>query len=92
MNRKLQVLNNKGGSACYMTHEKYQVPCTKMHCKYWIKKTDSYNCTLLAAKKPMTLHDIGVVFGLTRMRICQIEKSAKIKLYNLLKRNKKHFF
>jgi len=94
MNKKLNLINNTNHkhSTCYEAHEHYKVQCNKMHCKYWIKKLDSCNCTLLAAKTPMTLHDIGIIFGLTRMRICQIEKTAKAKLFGLLKRNNKKLF
>jgi DNA-directed RNA polymerase sigma subunit (sigma70/sigma32) len=32
----------------------------------------------------MTLHEIGKIFGLTRMRICQIEKRALQKIKQAL--------
>jgi len=70
---------------CFAAHERFQQQCNKRTCKNWIDKSCSYNCVLLAAKKPMTLHEIGMIFGLTRMRICQIEKAAKAKITLMLK-------
>ena len=41
----------------------------------------SYNCVLIAAQEgPMTLQQIGDIFGITRMRVCQIEKKILKKL------------
>lgn len=40
------------------------------------------NCAVLAAKREdtRTLQEIGDIFGVTRMRICQIEKAVMSKL------------
>jgi len=56
----------------------------------WIDNYDSQNCTLIAAKQgPRTLQQIGDIFNITRMRICQIEKNAIFKL-NRKKRQLSH--
>jgi DNA-directed RNA polymerase sigma subunit (sigma70/sigma32) len=48
-----------------------------------MESEQNLNCTLLAAKKydqGMILEDIGKIFNVTRMRVCQIEKSTLNKL------------
>jgi DNA-directed RNA polymerase sigma subunit (sigma70/sigma32) len=46
-----------------------------------MKSPTHNNCAIIAAKSgPMTLQEIGEVFDVTRMRICQIEKTILKKL------------
>lgn len=60
---------------CFEYCESKQTACQKKVCKYWIELDEKNNCTILAARAgPMTLQEIGEIFGVTRMRICQIEK------------------
>ena len=67
--------------ACFEVHGKYDVPCQKKSCRYWINYSCEQNCTLIAASEgPKTLQEIGDIFGVTRMRICQIEKKAISKI------------
>ena len=69
------------GTTCFKEHKKYKVDCLKQGCKYWVDCKDSLNCTMLMANEgPKTLQEIGEIFGVTRMRICQIEKSVMNKL------------
>ena len=50
-----------------------------------MKHNKSMNCTLVAAKKgTMTLQEIGDIFGVTRMRICQLEKRIIRKIESYL--------
>lgn len=83
MSRKLHVLNNTPvpGTTCFAVQAKYKVSCQRQRCKHWINYETNYNCAILAAYDgPKTLHDIGEMFNLTRMRICQIEKLIKKKI------------
>ena len=68
-------------SSCFEEHEKLGVACRKKDCKNWINCKSGMNCVLIAAKEgPKTLQEIGEIFDLTRMRICQIEKNILGKL------------
>ena len=55
--------------------------CAEHNCKNHVDLEEAKNCAILAAEHgPMTLQEIGDVFGVSRMRICQIEKSILAKL------------
>jgi len=70
---------------CFGAHSAKNIPCRKKECKNWIKCENDLNCVLISAKGgPKTLQEIGEVFNLTRMRICQIEKSILGKLKSSL--------
>jgi len=67
---------------CYISQEKLPSGCNIKDCRYWIDHKKSGNCVIVASKDDnWTLQDIGEIFGITRMRVCQIEKTiiAKIK-------------
>lgn len=69
------------GTTCHNEHEKYKVPCEKKGCRYWQPSKDSQNCIMISARQgEKTLQEIGDIFGVTRMRICQIEKLIFKKL------------
>lgn len=68
------------GITCFKAHSDLAVDCKKTDCRYWqeMKNKKHHNCTILAANDgPMTLQEVGDIFSVTRMRICQIEKLAK---------------
>lgn len=75
------------GDTCFEVHEKHSLSCRKEECRQWFNSAEASNCVLLAAKKgPEKQERIGEYFGLTRMRVCQIEKAivARIREYQQL--------
>lgn len=73
------------GTSCFKEHKKRNLTCQKSDCRYWINSDGHLNCALIGAKKgPLTLQEIGGIFNVTRMRICQIEKSILEKVQNLV--------
>lgn len=66
---------------CYEAHEEAKVTCRKRECRLWLGAPEHRNCSVIAARTgPKTLQEIGDIFGVTRMRICQIEKIVLDKL------------
>ncbi len=81
---------NYDNKTCYELHDAHKIPCKKSDCRHWIDCAACHNCILISAKnEPKTLQEIGDMYGITRMRICQIEKNAIGKL--LKKRNYMNF-
>ena len=68
---------------CYQAHEKSKEKCRNSTCRYNINLPACQNCVLIASNKKHTLQDIGDIYNVTRMRICQIEKRAIEKLGDL---------
>lgn len=78
-----KVKNNlkKKASSCFSNCIKNKKLCKNKKCRLWFESKEFNNCSVVASESgPRTLQEIGDLFGLTRMRICQIEKSAMIKL------------
>lgn len=68
-------------NTCFSTVEKYEAQCKRENCQQWINNPESGNCLILATRKgPHTLQHVGKIYGLTRMRICQIEKNIMKKI------------
>ena len=81
-NKKLKVVEN----TCFSLHEKHKVECQRKSCSSWIPYETNKNCAILASKAgPKTLQEIGKIYNLTRMRICQIEKNIYEKIRNIIK-------
>lgn len=83
-NKKLPIFN-EANMTCYDAVEMCDINCQKVSCKNWISFEKGKNCILVTTKKgPLTLNEIGKIYGLTRMRICQIEKMIYEKIRNFI--------
>tara|TARA_Y100001963_G_C6612182_1_gene367579 strand:+ start:477 stop:740 length:264 start_codon:yes stop_codon:yes gene_type:complete len=68
-------------TTCFTEHKRFKLACEKCSCRCWIESKQNLNCAVIAAENgPWILQDIGDIFGVTRMRICQIEKDILEKL------------
>jgi len=68
-------------TTCFSEHLKRRIACEKNNCRQWMNSKKDHNCALIGAYDGRkTLRVVGEIFGVTRMRICQIEKSAIKKL------------
>ena len=66
---------------CYNAVIDCEVQCERKKCKDWINFLEGRNCVMIAAGDgPHTLQEIGKIFGLSRMRICQIERGIYEKI------------
>ncbi len=71
---------------CFAAHKSCKKSCINKTCRYWHDLKESNNCIInkVNENKSMTLQEIGDLFNITRMRVCQIEKSSLKKMNNLL--------
>ena len=84
--KRLNVINENvvKGVTCFSAHSEHGVDCQRKNCQHWISHPAGHNCVMITAGKgPHTLQEIGTIYGLTRMRICQIEKNIYDKIKNL---------
>ena len=74
---------------CFDYHKHKNIKCEKINCRYWIDRKESQMCciNLCNERENLTLEEVGEIFGVTRMRICQIEKNAIKKLKSINKDN-----
>ena len=70
------------GTTCFKEHKNRKLPCCKETCRRWMNNPDNLNCAIIASEiGEHTLQEIGDIFGVTRMRICQMEKNIMKDLY-----------
>ena len=71
---------------CFDYHIKNKKNCERKSCRYWIERKENKNCGLnfiKSSNQKLTLEDVGKLFNVTRMRICQIEKKAIKKVKDI---------
>lgn len=70
---------------CFVNCKISELNCKNKQCRAYFECDKYNNCAILASEDgPMTLQNIGDLFKLTRMRICQIEKNAIAKIRELI--------
>ncbi len=72
------------GTTCFEVQATHNVNCQRKRCRQWINHNEGHNCVLITARRGShTLQEIGKIYVLTRMRICQIEKEIieKVRCY-----------
>lgn len=70
---------------CFNYHKQNNLQCENKNCRQWIDLKCQKNCVFIAIenkKRSFTLQEIGDIFNITRMRVCQIEKNAIKKIKN----------
>lgn len=66
---------------CYSKVLKGGRGCLKDTCRHYLLSEKDLNCTIIASQSgPKTLQEIGDYYGISRMRVCQIEKAILKKL------------
>lgn len=71
----------KDNYKCVLKVKSDNQPCKNTTCRHFLNCKDELNCSIVASEKgPMTLQEIGDYYGISRMRICQIEKALLKKL------------
>ena len=59
--------------------------CDNTNCVYFYNCSENKNCVINASnKKTHTLQEIGDIFDISRMRVCQIEKKSLKKIRSLI--------
>lgn len=86
---KLNVMNS---SLCYEEIDKRSLTCERKACGHWIDFQKGKNCMVITTQSgPLTLNEIGKIYGLTRMRICQIEKNIYQKIRSFIRQQSSSF-
>lgn len=67
---------------CFEEHKLKNKSCKIDSCRYWHDLSCSQNCIInkVNNQEDLTLQEVGELFNITRMRVCQIEKVALEKL------------
>jgi len=67
--------------SCFKAHKLMEKSCKNKKCRYWHNINEANNCIINKSNGiPHSLQDIGDLFNITRMRVCQIEKKVIKKI------------
>ncbi len=71
---------------CFYYHKELNKCCKKSDCRYYQENLQrSQNCIINESNEhEHTLEEIGDIFDISRMRICQLEKQIVGKLKNII--------
>lgn len=85
---KIKYMNNQTvkNTTCFKVHSDNSTNCNRTNCRHWINCSEYVNCSLIAADSgPITLEKTGEILGgLSRMRICQLERKIKNKIKSII--------
>lgn len=76
-------MSNFENVTCYDAHKSFKKKCNNTECRYWHDLDGKNNDCVINKIDPnntLTLQEVGDLFNITRMRICQIEKSIFQKI------------
>jgi DNA-directed RNA polymerase sigma subunit (sigma70/sigma32) len=69
---------------CFVAHKENEKSCQNNSCRFWHDlDNEDNNCIINKvndSKSDFTLEEVGKLFNITRMRVCQIEKSVLLKI------------
>jgi len=75
------VILQKHDYKCVLKVKSDNSPCSQGDCRHFLNCEADLNCSIVASEQgPKTLQEIGDYYGISRMRICQIEKALLKKL------------
>ena len=73
--------NKMSSCSCFFNALINNTNCENKKCSYWYSNHEHQNCIINASnEKTLTLQEIGDIFNISRMRVCQIEKKALNKI------------
>jgi len=76
-------MSNLKDFVCVKKVKKSNSPCEEKDCRHRISCSSDLNCSIIASEAgPKTLQEIGDYYGISRMRVCQIEKALMERLKN----------
>lgn len=77
----VETMKNGKNFSCVQNVKTSALPCKDSSCRHNLNSERYQSCAIIAAEDgPLTLQEIGDFYGISRMRVCQIEKTILKKL------------